>query len=138
MAFVLINHSLDITFQKAKARLRDLRQSTTLDEAAKKKIESVLQGKYMSLVESLIEDSTDNEQSDDREHSSDSDKEHTRTGKKELIRHKLLWRSREFKHVIESLDRKLDRCSSTKSKAMCLKFEVGEPSSRERPDDLLE
>ena len=82
MAFVLISNSLDIAFQKAKARLR---QSTTLDEAAKKKIEPLLQGKYMSSEESLIEDSTDNEQSDDHEHSSDSDKEHTRTGKKSLL-----------------------------------------------------
>lgn len=126
-------------FQKAKARLRVLRQSTTLDEASKKKIEPVLQAKYMSSEESLVEDSTDSDDNaDDRDHSSDSDKEHPKTGKKRLLKHKLPWRSREFERVIESLDRKLDRRRSTKSKAMCLNVEIGEPSSREKPEDLPE
>lgn len=119
-------HIWEITLQKAKARLRVLRQSTTLDEAAKKKIEPVLQRKYMSSEESLIEDSSEDNQDDqvDHDHSSDSERqrerEQSKTGKNRLIRHKLPWRSREFEHVIESLDRKLDCCRTTKSKAMCL------------------
>ena len=93
----------------------------------------------MSSEESLVEDSTDSDvNSDDHGHSSDSDREHSKTGKKRLIKHMLLWRSREFEHVIESLDRKLDRRRSAKSKSMCLNVEIGEPSSREKPEDLPE
>ena len=44
----------------------------------------------------------------------------------------------EFECVIESLDRKLDHRRSAKSKAMCLNVEIGEPSSREKPEDLPE
>ena len=90
----------------------------------------------MSSEESLIEDSSDD--NDDHEHSSDSEREHSKTGKKRLIKHTLPWRSREFERIIESLDRKLDRRRSIKSKAMCLQVEIGEASSREKPDDLPE
>jgi len=83
--FYSFGSCLIVTFQKAKARLQVLRQSTTLDETAKKRIESVLQAKYMLSEESLVEDSSDNNDSDDRGHSSDSDREHSKAGKKSLL-----------------------------------------------------
>lgn len=98
----------------------------------------MLLAKYMSSEESLVEDSSDDDRNN---HASGSDTEnaaHTKSGKKKLLRHKLPWRSREFEQVIESLDRKLDRRRDPKSKAMCLEVQVGETSSREKPDDMPE
>ena len=98
----------------------------------------MLLAKYMSSEESLVEDSSDDDRNN---HASGSDTEnaaHTKSGKKKLLRHKLPWRSREFEQVIESLDRKLDRRRDPKIKAMCLEVQVGEPSSREKPDDMPE
>ena len=39
----------------------------------------------MSSEESLVEDFSDNNDSDDRGHSSDSDREHSKAGKKSLL-----------------------------------------------------
>ena len=93
----------------------------------------------MLSEESLVEDSSDDDGNNN--HASGSDTEnaaHAKSGKKKLLRHKLPWRSREFEMVIESLDRKLDRRRDPKSKAMCLDVQVGENSSREKPDDMPE
>ena len=67
--------------QKAKARLRVLRQSNTLDDEAKQKIEPVLKSSFMSSDESLVEDS-DNSNSGSN---SEEDKDESSTAKK-LIR----------------------------------------------------
>lgn len=76
-------------FQKAKARLRVLHQSTGLDVDAKKRIAPVLLAKYVSSEELLVEDSSDDDRNN---HASGSDTEnaaHTKSGKKKLLRHKL-------------------------------------------------
>ena len=126
----------DFSFQKVRAHLRVLHQSTGLDDDAKKRIAPVLLAKYMSSEESLVEDSSDDDGNNN--HASGSDTENAAHGKKKLLRHKLPWRSREFEIVIESLDRKLDRRRDPKSKAMCLDVQGGENSSREKPDDMPE
>ena len=74
-----------VLFQKAKARLQVLHQSTGLDDGAKKKIAPVLLAKYMSSEESLVEDSSDDDRNN---HASGSDTENaaiTKSGKKKLL-----------------------------------------------------
>ena len=56
--------------------------------------------------------------------------------KKKLIRHTLPWRSAEFQRFIESLDRKIDRRRSDRSRSMCLKVEAGGASTRQAPQDI--
>ena len=103
-----------------------------MDDEAKRKIEPVLKASFMSSDESMIEDS-------DNYSDSNSEEEQTKsTAAKKLIRHKLPWRSAEFERVIASLDRKLDRRRSTRSKAMCLEIQDGRDSTRPKPDDLPE
>ena len=60
------------------------------------------------------------------------------TKKKRLIKHKMSWRSREMQAAIDSLDRKIDRRRSRRSKAMCLNVEVSGESTRPKPDGLPE
>jgi len=73
------------------------------------------------------------------ENSSGSDEEVRPTrGKKILIKHKLPWRSQEMQRVIDSLDRKLDRCRDDRAKGMCLQTSVGGNSTRPKPDHLPE
>ena len=119
--------------QKAKSRLRVLRQSTTIDEGTKRKVEPLLKAQFMSSDESAIESDAAHSHPD----SSDSEKDSEATGcRKKLIRHKLPWRSEEFETVLRSLDRKLDRRRDPRSKAMCLEVQMGENSLREKPEGL--
>lgn len=121
--------------QKARARLRVLNQSTTLDDATKQKIRPVLKAEFMSSEESVIE-----EIPTDQEHSSGSDIEESRPlrQRKTLAKHKLPWRSQEMQKVMDSLDRKLDRRRDDRAKGMCLQASVGGNSKREKPDHLPE
>lgn len=99
----------------------------------------MLKAEYMSSEESVM---GDNEERDGSSSSSSSDEDTTRDAnarsRKRLIRHKIPWRSREFQQILESLDRKIDRQRSERSKAMCLSVEVGGDSGREKPDTLPE
>jgi len=65
-----------------------LKNSTTLDEETKKRVEPLLTPEYMSSDETAVEDSEDNV-------SSGSDSEHPTmnhtTKKKKLIKHRLSW-----------------------------------------------
>jgi len=136
----IIIKCLPIFLQKAKARLRVLNLSSGLDDARKEQIKPVLQAKYMSSEESLVEDSSEDEDRDDHSGSGSDTAENTRSksGKKKLVRHTLEWRSQEYEAVVRSLDRKLDRRRNPKSKAMCLEVQIGGPSSREKPDNAPE
>ena len=113
-----------------------MQNSSTIEEAAKQKYEEVLKADFMSLDESVRQDSDDNASSgSDREESS----RHPPAKKKRLIKHKLPWRSREMQTVMESLDRKIDRRRTGRSKAMCLQIEeVSGESTRPKPDGLSE
>ena len=57
---------------------------------------------------------------------------------KRLIKHPLMYQSREFQGMIESLDRKLERRRTSRSKAMCLPIEIGSPSTRKKPSGIPE
>ena len=72
--------------QKAKAHLCVLRQSTTLDNEAKQRIEPVPKASFMSSDESMVEDSDNSNSGSNSEE--DEDKSSTA---KTLIRHKLPW-----------------------------------------------
>lgn len=105
-----------------------------IDPETKAKVEPLLVGECMSSEELAVQES-DNER--ERE-SSDSELENEvqHSSRKRLIKHKLTWRSTEFQSIIESLDRKIDRRRSSRSKRMCLKVEQGGDSSREPPDSI--
>ena len=119
--------------QKARARLRVLNLSKTLDDGTKEKIRPVLKAEFMSSEESVTE-----EVATDQEHSSESDTGEVcpSRGRKKLIKHKLPWRSQEMQRVIDSLDRKLDRRRDDRAKKMCLETSVEGESTREKPDHL--
>ena len=86
----------------------------------------------MSSNESVRQDS-------DGSVSSDSgDERHPPVKKKRLIKHKLPWRSREMQAIVESLDRKIERCHTGRSMAMCLEVQVSGESTRPKPDGLPE
>ncbi|XP_065887801.1 uncharacterized protein [Dysidea avara] len=120
---------------KAHARKKALRNSTTLDEATKKRVEPLLTAEYMSSDETAIEDSGDESaRSDSSERSTDEPK----TKKKKLIKHTLSWRSREMEEMVSSLDRKVSRRRTPRGKTMCLEVEVGRASTRPRPDNVPE
>ena len=55
-----------------------------------------------------------------------------------LIRYDLTWCSREFQDILESLDRKIPRRKTPQGKAMCLKVEIGDNSTRQKLIDLPE
>ena len=75
--------------------------------------------------------------SDNLNSDSNSEQDQNKSSKaKRLIRHKLPWRSVEFERVIASLDQKLDRRRSARSKAMCLGVQDGRDSTRTKPDNL--
>ena len=86
----------------------------------------------MSSDESVI-DNTDNDDS-----GSDLDERTPPTKKKRLIKHKMSWRSREMQATIDSLDRKIERRRSGRSKSMCLDVETSGESTRPKPDGLPE
>ena len=95
-----------------------MQRSTTIHETTKVKFAEVLKAEFMSSDESVVEN-TDNSDSD-----SDTDGRSPPTRKKRLIKHKMSWRSREMQAANDSLDRKIDRRCSGRSKAMCLNVEV--------------
>lgn len=122
--------------QKAHARLRALNQLKTLDDTTKERIRQVLKAEFMSSEESAAENTSVEQAS-----SSESDSEQPSAaarGKKKLIRHKLPWRSQEMQRVMESLDRKIERRRSDRSKGMCLEVVIGEDSCRAKPENLPE
>ena len=84
----------------------------------------------MSSDESVRQDSDGSVSS-----GSDRDERHPPV-KKRLIKHRLPWRSREMQAVVESLDRKIKRRRTARSKAMCLEVEVSGESTRPKPDGL--
>ena len=88
----------------------------------------------MSSEESLVEDTNSESESTDED---DEAQQRQRKGhkKKKLIRHTLSWRSNEMQQVVVSLDRKIDRRRSARSKAMCLEIVEGGASSRTQPDN---
>ena len=69
---------------------------------------------------------------------SEDDEAHTtaQRRKKKLIKHTLPWRSVEFRRLLESLDRKIDRRRTDRSRSMCLEVEVGAESTRQAPHDI--
>ena len=87
-ATVLLTSIMLLSLQKARARLRVLNQSRTLDDATKQKIRPILKAEFMSSEESVTE-----EIQTDRDHSSGSDVEevHPSRQRKTLIKHKLPW-----------------------------------------------
>ena len=87
----------------------------------------------MSSDETAIEDS------DDSVYSDNSDHEDSAAKKKKLIKHKLLWRSREMQNMIDSLDQKICRKRTPRGARMCLEVEEGiRASSRPKPDNIPE
>ena len=110
--------------------------STTIDEARKKEISSVLRADFMSLEDSEYEDVTTPRDGD----SSGSELEDSTSSKKKkrLVKHKPRWRSHEMQSVVESLDRKIGRRRDAKAKKMCLEVIEGEDSTRPKPDGLPE
>ena len=117
--------------QKARARLRVLNLSKTLDDGTKEKIGPVLKAEFMSSEESVTE-----EVATDQEHSSESDTGEVRPsrGRIKLIKYKFPWRSQEMQRVIDSLDRKLDRRHDDRAKKMCLETSLEGESTTEKPD----
>jgi len=116
-----------------------LKLSKTIDETIKQKVEPVLKADYMSSEESVVGDDEERDGTGSSSGDEDTSKDtEARRGHKKLIRHKIPWRSREFQQILESLDRKIDRRRSARSKAMCLSIEIGGDSSREKPDTLPE
>ena len=92
----------------------------------------------MSSEESAFEESDDDHNSSCS--SDDNERQHGSNQKKikRLIKHPLMYRSREFQGIIESLDRKLERRRTSRSKAMCLPIEIGSPSTRKKPSGIPE
>ena len=117
--------------QKAHARLKALNLSTTLTAEEKERIRPVLTVEFMSSDES------DEEVGSQVAESSESDCENPEQAprKKQLVRHRLPWRSRELQLTFDSLDRKLTRRRSDKAKSMCLKVTSGSDSERPVPDN---
>ena len=60
----------------------------------------------MSSEESIVQDTDEDPQSSDERESETSQ---SKKGCKQLNRHPLTWRSREFQDILESLDRKIAR-----------------------------
>ena len=112
--------------QKAHARLKALNLSTTLTAEEKERIRPVLTVEFMSS------DELDEEVGSQVAESSESDCENPEQAprKKQLVRHRLPWRSRELQLTFDSLDRKLTRRRSDKAKSMCLKVTSGSDSER--------
>ena len=110
--------------------------STTIDEARKKEISSVLRADFMSSEDSEYEDVTTPRDGD----SSGSELEDTMSSKKKkrLVKHKPRWRCREMQSVVESLDMKIGHCRDVKAKKMCLEVIEGEDSTRSKLDGLPE
>ena len=120
--------------QKAHARMKALKRSTMIDPETKAKVEPLLVGECMSSEESAVQESGDERE---RESSNSEQEDEVRqSSRKKLIKHKLTWRSVEFQKIIESLDRKIDRRRSSRSKRMCLEVEQGGDSSREPPEGI--
>jgi len=116
-----------------------LNESTSIDETVKAKIKPLLKGEYMSSEESAVEEN-DSDHSSSCPNDSDEEREQWSTLKKakKLIKHPLMYWSREFQSLIESLDRKLERRRTSHSKAMCLPVEIGMPSKRKKLCDVPE
>lgn len=98
-----------------------MKQSTTLDVETKKKVEPLMKADYMSSDESI----TLSDQSD----------EEMPLKHRKFIKHVATWRSAEFQEIIDSLDRKINRRRSDKSKSMVIPVEIGEPSTRAPPEE---
>ena len=111
--------------------MRALKISGSITRETKDKIAPLLTADYMSSEESTYVESSDSD-NDEVEYVSTSD--HQR--KKKLVRHTLPWRSAELQRLIESLDRKIDRRRTDRSRSMCLKVVVGGESAREAPSDI--
>lgn len=92
-----------------------------MDAALTAKLEPVLQVDYMSSDESIIQ-------------SEGSDDECIVVPKKFRV-NALNWRSTEFQKYIDSLDRKVSRNQSERSKRMSIPTELGGPSTRQEPPD---
>ena len=92
-----------------------------IDAETKAKVEPLLVGECMSSEESAVQES-ENERERESSNSEQED-EGQCSNKKRLIRHKSTWRSVEFQRIIESLDKKIGRRQSSRSKRMCLKIE---------------
>ena len=105
-----------------------------IDVETKAKFEPLLVAECMSSEESAVSE-PDNERESSN---SEAEDEVRHSGRKRLIKHKLTWRSTEFQKIIESLDRKIDRRRSGRSKRMCLEVEQGGDSSREPPEGIAE
>lgn len=97
-----------------------------LDDAKKEKIQPVLQltADYMSSEELAEESGRQHEENTASSESENGEAQASSSQKKTLVKRMLTWRSRELQSVIESLDRKLDRCRSDRAKVMCLQFVV--------------
>lgn len=92
----------------------------------------------MSSEESAYADSSNSEDDDGAVQTDSESSSQRRPRRKRLIRHTLPWRSVEFRHLIESLDRKIDRRRSDRSRSMCLEVEVNQDveSNRSAPHDI--
>ena len=110
--------------------MKALRDSTTLDDETKKRVEPLLTVEYMSSDETAIEDSEDDD-------SAASDHDQT-AKKKKLIKHKLQWRSQELQEIMKSLDRKVNRRRTPRGQTMCLEVVEGRVSNRPKPDNIPE
>ena len=110
--------------------------STTIDEARKKEISSVLKADFKLSEDSEYEDVTIPRDGD----SCGSELEDSTSSKKKktLVKNKPHWRSHEMQSVVESLDRKIGHRRDAKTKKMCLEVIEGEDSTRPKPDGLPE
>lgn len=116
--------------------MKALKKSTMIDPETKAKFEPLLVGECMSSEESAVQES-DNERERESSNSEQEDEVHAQnSSRKRLVKHKLTWRSREFQQIVESLDRKIDRRRSSRSKRMCLEVEQGSDSLREPPEGI--
>ena len=100
----------------------------------KKKVRPVLTADFMSSEESNAEDLPAEE---DPASSDESNQEVLATAKN-LIKHKVPWRSQELQRIVDSLDRKLYRRRGDRAKAMCLDFTIGGDFTRLIPENVPE
>lgn len=96
-----------------------MKESTTFDEATKKKLEGVLSVSYMSSDESVVL----------------SEDEDDAAPAKKFVKHLAMWRSVEFQNYIGSLDWKIARRKTDRGKMMTVPVQDGEVSGRDAPSD---
>lgn len=119
--------------QKALARKKALKNSTSLSAEIKTKLEPLLRANYMSSDESIL---------DSNDEFSDNAAENAPcpvpTRRNKLLKKRATWRSEEFQVYMHSLDRKIERRRTEQGRVMVLDCEYGDDSTRSAPADCPE